>query len=159
MHKKLYVILLHTCIILMAEIWKISSYYHLRRCMLKDSKKKKNSFVRRHRQMVPHLACSLAEHSVDEAHDGSLQINFISVTACWSVQVRHECLHTKYSSSTIIRLVCTDTRLFGCLVWLESLTWLYWHLLQTVDWTDTFSGSLQVSRASFKNIFYVYLLM
>lgn len=45
---------------------------------------------------MTYLSCSLAEHSIDERHDGSLQIHFISVATCWSVQVSHQSLHTKH---------------------------------------------------------------
>lgn len=44
---------------------------------------------------TPHLSCSLTEHSIDEGHNGSLQIHFISVATCGFIQVCHQGLHTK----------------------------------------------------------------
>lgn len=55
--------------------------------------------------MALHLSCSLAENSIDEGHDGSLQINFISVTTCGSVQICQQGLHTNriYSLHTVMK--------------------------------------------------------
>lgn len=58
-----------------------------------------------------HLSCSLAQHGVDEGHDGSLQVDLIFVAACGSVHVHHQGLPTKDKKCN------TPTQCASCLRW------------------------------------------
>lgn len=48
-----------------------------------------------------HLSCSFTEHSIDEGHDGRLQVHFVSVASGGSIQVYQQSLDTdtKFSLS------------------------------------------------------------